>query len=163
MGVAVLEDSQLLYYGVKQFVRMRPADELLRATRASVLGLIRDYQPAVLAYEKTFFVQAKSSALLHVQEAEIKRVGLAAGLAVVGFAPAHVRKVLCRDGRATKRAVAILLGRRYGELAKYLSPPESRRERYWSNMFDALAVAVVCASELESGAQGRARSSGRAA
>src|SRR5437867_4923997 len=133
MGVAILEGPQLMYYGVKTFVGMRPADELVRATRAAVLGLIRRYQPAVLAYEKTFFVQAKSSALLHVQEAEVKRMGHAAGLAVFGFSPAHVRKVLCQDGRATKRTVAILLAQRYGELARYLSPPESRRERYWSN------------------------------
>jgi len=143
MGVAVVDGQQLLYYGVSKLATKRPADELVRTTRATVVTLIRRYRPAILAYEKTFYVQAKSSALLHVQEAEIKRVGQAEGLIVFGLSPSHVRKQLCRDGRATKRAVAELLAQRYPELVRYLSPPESRRERYWSNMFDALAVGLV--------------------
>ena len=69
MGVAVLEGSDLIYYGVKRFKEKRPADELIRATRAVLVRLISDYRLGILAYEKTFFVQAKASALLQVQEA----------------------------------------------------------------------------------------------
>lgn len=121
MGVAIVDGSGLVYYGVKSFKKKRPADELLTATRQVVLRLIQDFRPTILAYEKIFYVQAKNSALLKVQEGEIKRVGHAAGLRVVGYGPSTVRKLLCRDGRATKRQVADLLARRFPELARYLS------------------------------------------
>jgi Holliday junction resolvasome RuvABC endonuclease subunit len=148
MGVAVLEGSHLIHYGVRSFRKKRPAHELLRATDDALdaLGdLIRAYRPTVLAYEKTFFVQAKSSALLNVQEAEVRRVGGAAALTVIGYSPARVRKLLCRDGWANKRQVAETLAVRFPELAGYLEAQSPHQERYWSNMFDAVAVAVVCA------------------
>ncbi len=149
MGVAVIQGDELLYYGVKSFKRKRPAYQLLKATRDVLLQLSRDYRPDILAYEKTFYVQQKTSALLHVQEIEIKRLGEAAKLKVIGYAPSHVRRVLCRDGRATKQAVADLLVRRFPELAGYRHRRDARSEQYWLNMFDAVAVAVVCADEID--------------
>ena len=154
MGVAVLDGHDLHYYTVKDFHRQRPADQLLRATRTVILELIRRYRPEILAYEKTFYVQQKHSALLHVQELEIARVGRVEKLRVVGYTPSHVRKVICRDGRATKYAVANVLTRRFPELAGYRSRDSLRREQYWLNMFDALAVAVVCADEFSATASG---------
>ncbi len=149
MGVAVIHGDDLLYYGVKSFKRKRPAYQLLKATRDVLLQLIRDFRPSILAYEKTFYVQQKSSALLHVQEIEIKRLAEAAKLKVVGYSPSHVRRVLCRDGRATKQAVANLLVERFPEVAGYRHSHEGQRERYWLNMFDAVAVAAVCAEEID--------------
>src|SRR5256885_498520 len=84
MGVAVLTGHDLHYYTVKDFHRHRPADELLRATRAVILELLRRFQPDVLAYEKAFYVQQTNSALLQVQQCEIARVGHATKLRVVG-------------------------------------------------------------------------------
>lgn len=151
MGVAILDGSELVYYAVKDFTGKRPADGLLRATRQALRRLIAQYQPDVLAYEKAFYVQAKHSALLKVQEAEITRVGRAEGLRVIGYSPARVRKLLCRDGWATKERVADILTRRFPELARYRAHGEYQRRWYWFNMFDALAVAAVCA---DAGARG---------
>lgn len=151
MGIAVLDGRDLIYYGVKSFKKKRPADELLRATRQTLLRLVQDYHPNILAYEKTFYVQSKNSALLQVQEAEIKRVGRAEGLRVVGYAPARVRKLLCGDGRATKQDVADLLAGRYPELAPYRIGDGGAREEYWLNMFDAVAVGIVCQERLSRG------------
>lgn len=145
MGVAVLEGPNLIHYGVRSFRKHRPAHEFLLATNRVLDALIREYRPAILAYEKTFFAQAKASALLNVQEAEVKRIGARAGLRLVGYSPARVRKLLCRDGRADKRRVAEFLAVRFPELAGYRNAESQRRERYWSNMFDAVAVGAVCA------------------
>jgi Holliday junction resolvasome RuvABC endonuclease subunit len=149
MGVAVLSPSELVYYGVKTFKTKRPADALIRATRIVLQQLIVEHRPAILAYEKTFYAQSKSSALLHVQEAEIKRVGRAAGLVVTGYAPTTVRSLLCQDGRATKQVVARLLIDRFPELNGYLRTASKRQEKYWLNMFDAIAVGLVCAQETD--------------
>lgn len=148
MGVVVLDGTELIYYGVKSFGRKRPAEELLRATREAIEGLASVYHPSILAYEKTFYVQAKSSAILHVQEIEIARVGRAVGLRVTGYSPARIRSLLCRDGRATKQRVAEHLARRFPELRRYRGG-SVLRDHYWLNMFDAVAVAVVAADENE--------------
>lgn len=148
MGVAVIQGRELLHYGVRDFRRRRPADQMIRATRKIIIDLAEGYQATVLAYEKTFYVQQKSSALLHVQEMEIARVGKALGLRVVGYSPAEVRKRLCDRGNATKQAVADLLIQRFPELTGYRHAREPRREEYWLNMFDAVAVAAVCADEM---------------
>lgn len=149
MGVAVLQGHDLLYYTVKDLRRQRPADALIRSTRKALLELIRHYRPAVLAYEKTFYVQQKTSAVLHVQELEIARVGQAEKLKVVGYSPALIRKMLCEDGRATKQAVAHRLAERFPELVGYRFPTQWRRRAYWLNMFDAVAVGVICADRLD--------------
>lgn len=160
MGVAVLDGPRLLYYGVKTFRGSWPADGLLHATRKAVLGLIVDHRPTVLAYEKTFYVQSQNSVLLQAQEAEIARLGRARGLRVVGYLPSHVRRLLCGYGRATKEDVADVLAGRFPELAEYRRSNDAVRERYWSNMFDAVAVAGVAAAELSGdGADSKATSS----
>ncbi len=143
MGIVVLQGNDLLYYSVKDFKRKRPADELIKATRETLLRLIQDYEPDVLAYEKSFYVQSRNSALLQVQEAEIKRLAEFRGLTVVGYAPSQARKLLCGDGHASKAQIADLLVRRFPELRRH-----RRRHgypRYWLHMFDAVAVAAVCA------------------
>lgn len=148
MGVAVLDGNDLVHYAVRSFRDKRPADELIRATRDAVNELIAAYQPSVLAYEKTFFVQSKNSALLHVQESEIKRVGRVAQLRVIGFAPTRVRSLLCSDGRATKMIVAKVLAERFPELEPYRVQANPIYQKYWLNMFDAVAVAVVSADAI---------------
>src|SRR5262245_60647964 len=49
MGVAVLEGTDLLYYGVKELKRYRPAPRLMRATHAVVNDLIEHYAPTLIA------------------------------------------------------------------------------------------------------------------
>lgn len=159
MGLAILAGSDLVYYAVRRLSHERPADVLLQATRAELLRLIRTYHPTILAYEKTFYVQQKTSALLHVQELEIARLGRSAGLRVVGYPPPSVRKIVCGNGRATKEAVADVLAERFLELRRYRAATDGRRE-YWLNMFDALAVAVACAEKVDGDGRGEA---GRAA
>jgi Holliday junction resolvasome RuvABC endonuclease subunit len=154
MGVAVLEDPRLIYYGVKSFRDKRPADALIRATRESLEELIARYHPDILAYEKTFYVQSKNSALLQVQESEIRRVGKIAGLRIMGYSPTRVRSLLCQDGRATKQIVARVLAERFPELDRYRVSSTPKQEKYWLNMFDAIAVGVVCTEEMSAAGNG---------
>lgn len=157
MGVAVLEGSELIHYGVSDFRGKRPAEALLRATCGTLCRLIAEYRPSVLAYEQSFYVQSKNSAFLQAQEGEIKRVARMRGLKAVGYAPTTVRQLLCEDRWATKEEVADLLARRYPELLRYRNRGDWVSEKYWLHMFDAVAVGIVCAEAgLVSGAD-RAR------
>jgi len=155
MGITVLSGLDLLYYAVSDLRDHRPADVLIRATRATVQRLMAQYRIDTLAYEKTFYVQSKNSALLQVQEGELRRVGKVASLRVVGYSPTHVRRMLCADGRATKEIVARVLTERYSHLDRYLGTTNLRQQTYWLHMFDALAVGVVCAETLTRESSGR--------
>jgi Holliday junction resolvasome RuvABC endonuclease subunit len=147
MGVAVVEGDDLLYYGVKELRKMRPAFQLTRATADVVRQLIDRYQPDVLAFETAYYIQQTTSPLLERQEREIRRCGKAAALKVIAYSPLYVRQQLCADAYVTKYIVAGALVELFSELARYRANQTPRSERYWLNMFDALAVAVVAARE----------------
>lgn len=143
-GIAVLEGDRLLYYGVREFKKARPACHLVRATRTLLKCLIFEFEPAVLAYEAAYFPQAKTIALLRCQERAIAKAGQAAGLTVVSLSPPLVREIVCGDPWATKIEVALTLTERFPELKRYLVLDDEVRQRYWFHMFDAVAVAVAC-------------------
>lgn len=150
MGLAVLDGDELVYYGVKDLRAKRPVWRLASATREVLRDVIADYRPTVLAYERSFYVQAKGSSLLQRQEAEIERIAGLAKLPVRSYLPSEVRVAVCNDSWATKGMVAGVLMRRFADLAAYQYDADEWRARYWHHMFDALAVGVACAEDLRS-------------
>jgi hypothetical protein len=54
--------------------------------------------------------------------------------------------------------VAARLVERFPELERYRIGQSARSERYWLNMFDALAVAVVAVRQLDGNSVGHERS-----
>jgi Holliday junction resolvasome RuvABC endonuclease subunit len=152
-GVVVLEANNLIYYAVKQLRHMRPSLQLMQATRELISDLLERFQPDVLAYETSYYVQQTGSALLQNQERQIRRCAEAAGIRGVAYSPLYVRQHLCSDPGVTKFMVANVLVGRFPELAGYLKNQTPRSERYWLNMFDALAVAVVAEREFSGDAE----------
>jgi Holliday junction resolvasome RuvABC endonuclease subunit len=152
MGVAVLEGSDLLYYGVKELRHHRPASSLNRATRETVASLAARFDPNVLAYEESVYVQQLSSALLRSVEREIQHAARSVGLPLVAYSPSEVRQSILGNPWATKHMIAARLAERFPELARYRTGQSVRSERYWLNMFDALAVAVAAVREFDGGA-----------
>jgi Holliday junction resolvasome RuvABC endonuclease subunit len=105
------------------------------------------FAPDVLAIEKMFLVQ-KSAALLSVAAEEIKSVARSCHLDVYEYAPKTVRKFICQNGAATKRDVAQAIAARYPELGRHLKTRNKWDEKYYANIFDAIAVGLMCRSEL---------------
>lgn len=148
MGVAVLKGNSLIYYGVKVLRQGKLPHRVLRHGSKIVEKLIDDYEPQVIALEKTFYAGSKRSSILHVFCKEIKAIAKERGIKVFEYPPTMVRKTVCGDGRATKRETARVIANHFPELkqnlveAKWYS--ERQRERYWLNMFDAVAVGLAC-------------------
>jgi Holliday junction resolvasome RuvABC endonuclease subunit len=86
----------------------------------------------------------KSAALLSVVAGEMKTVATTAGLEVYEYSPSAVRKFLCDSGKATKRDVARIVAHNYPELSRYLKVRSKWEEKYYSNIFDAIAVGLRC-------------------
>lgn len=147
LGVALLSGQSLIYYGVKT-IRQRQSPQSILGEIARVISrLIADYEPTVLAIEKTFLIQ-KSAALLNVAAAEIKAVARQAGLPIYEYTPSEVRKLVCQTGKATKRETALEVAARFPELSHYLKQQTKWEELYYANMFDAIAVGLKCSADI---------------
>jgi Holliday junction resolvasome RuvABC endonuclease subunit len=53
-----------------------------------------------------------------------------------------VRQTVLGNGRGKKEEVAALLAARFPSLRVYLTQDRRWKERFWLNMFDALALAI---------------------
>ena len=142
LGMAVLEGGRLLYHGVANLdPKQTPSRRLLDA-RDLVSRLLDDFKPQVLAIERTFIGNNRNAALLNVLADECRAQARRRMISVLGFAPSTVKKHMTGDGRADKRAVAQAVVKRFPELKAYLREDSKWKERYLSNMFDAVAVAL---------------------
>lgn len=147
LGVAILEGEDLLFYGVKTVQKRMTPQEVLREITRIIKRLIDYYAPSILAIEKVFLIQ-KNASLLIVATDQIKATGRKEGLYVYEYAPKVIRKFICQTGKATKREVARHLTRKYYELSHYLNRTSRWEELYYAKMFDAIAVGLICYTEL---------------
>lgn len=147
IGAVVLDGGELVYYAVKTIRDRGSAQRILRHVDTLVSGLIAEYQPDYLAIEKMFIVQ-KNAALLSVAAEEIKSVARESGLEIYEYAPTTVRKFICQNGAATKRDVARVVAERYPELARHLDTRNKWEEKYYANIFDAVAVGLMCSHQV---------------
>lgn len=143
LGFAVLQGETLLYYGVKTVTNRKAPSHVLETITTFIRGLIEKYEPSMIAIEKMFITQ-KNSALLYVAAEQIKAVAGEGKIPIWEQSPAAIRKRLCRTGRATKREVAKIISNLYPELARYYNRTKHWEIEYYANLFDAVAVGLVC-------------------
>jgi len=143
MGVAFLDNGDLIYHGVKIIKNRRSPHEILNEGRKIILRLIRDFKPDVLVYEKAFFSNNRSIALLNTFVDEIKVLARRKGIKIVGYAPSTIKKAICGNGRASKKEVAKIIVTRFPELKVYLTQDRAWKEKYHQNMFDAVALGMM--------------------
>jgi crossover junction endodeoxyribonuclease RuvC len=147
MGVAVLEGQALLYYGVKNIRGQRNPATVLRRIQEVITGLIERFRPDCLATEKVLLNQ-KNASLLVVTAEEIKATARQHNLAIYEYVPSAVRKAICGGGRATKQQTARVVAQQFPELRSYLEQKTKWETLYYANMFDAIAVGLNCAQEM---------------
>jgi len=152
MGIAFLDKGKLVYHGVKEIRNGgKSPQEKLNEGRKIILRLIRDFKPQVLVVEKAFFAQNRNAALLNVFVDEIKAIGKRKGLKVVSYAPSTVKKLICGNGRASKRELSKVIVSKYPELKVYLTQDRAWKEQYHQNMFDAVALGLMALSSRTNG------------
>lgn len=143
MGVALLENGNLIYHGVKGIYNRKSPHVILKQGREIILRLIRDFQPGILVVEKSFFANNRNSALLNVFVDEILAIGRRKRLRVLAYAPSTVKKAICGHGRASKEEVTKVIVSKYPQLKVYLSQDRKWKEKYHANMFDAVALGLM--------------------
>jgi Holliday junction resolvasome RuvABC endonuclease subunit len=146
-GVALIDDNELIHYGVKSFNNANATEPLLHQVQRVFTKLIQDYAPTTLVIEKPFWVQYETLCNLGAVADKIKSVAESNSLEIVEYSPKTVRKHICRSGKATKLETAKIICDHYPELLNHLHQDKKCKEKYWSHVFDAVAVAVMYFTE----------------
>lgn len=143
MGIALLDGSELVDYRVKTFRNERSPHTLLTEGKRTMERLLREEHPDVVVIEKPFFAKTRRSALLTFLVQELRARVRHGEVTLREYGPRRVREVLLGNPRATKRDIAREVARRFPELAQHLHPGDHWREKYWSHVFDAVALGLA--------------------
>ena len=141
MGIAVLENTELIHHEVKGLKQFRPEPALRKAVKEILKRLIVEYNVKILVVENGWFSQERSPLFQAVFQTT-KQVARSKKIGYETYAPKTIRKIICGDGKATKKRAARIIATQYPELEIYLEQNYRWKEKYWLNVFDALAVGL---------------------
>lgn len=141
LGFAVLEGKRLLAAGVRP-IRLLPREARRREARRLVRSWLATYAPDALVIEATYGHPVPWLQELSRLARSVERQAKRRRLTVVRYAPQSVRKTVAGYGWATKRETAEVVVSRFPGLRVYLTQDRKWKERYWLNLFDAVALAL---------------------
>lgn len=141
LGFAVLSGKRLVASGVRP-LRLLPRERRLAEARRLVHAWVRAYRPGALVLEATYGHPVASFASLHRLAAMTRRLAKEKRVRVSTYAPQTVRKSLTGNGWATKRELAQTIAIHFPALRVYLTQDRKWKERYFLNLFDAVALAL---------------------
>lgn len=155
LGYAVFEDHDLVDYGVKSPPSSKRPRELLTYMDTTLLRFFAERKPDVLVLEQNNFEHLKQNALLVLAVTRMKAMARKHGVDCVEYAPRTVRHAVCANGDASKRDLSKIVAARFPELRYYLESNRKWRERYYGNIFDAVACGLCHLTLIDSDKHGR--------
>lgn len=141
LGFAVLAGRRLLARDVVA-LRSLPKERRLKEARHRVAGLVSAHRPRAIVVEKTYRHPVPWLGELHRITLSAKRLATKRRITFATYAPQAVRQHVVGNGRAKKAEVAIAIAHRFPQLRVYLTQDRRWKERFWLNMFDAVALAL---------------------
>lgn len=141
LGYAVLRGKVLIESGVFP-LRLLPSRSRLPAAVAAVRDWVARFTPAEVVLEATHRNRVKSLDRLESLAQRVRRIAKRHHAAIASYAPQTVRKSLVGHGWANKRQTAEVVAGRLPALRVYLTQDRRWKERYFQNMFDAVALAL---------------------
>jgi len=141
LGYAVLQGDRLLASGVSP-LRLIPASRRVAEAQRLVRHWLRLYHPRGIILERTSRHPSPALNRVHLFARSVYRLARRRRLMVRTYSAQVVRKHLVGDGWAGKEEVAAAIARRFPSLRIYLTQDRQWKERYWQNMFDAIALAL---------------------
>lgn len=149
LAVAVFENNDLVYSAVKT-IKGRNTQELLQKASEIIAELIFTYQPDMVAQEKLYYIQCRTSEKLQRLTRQIKKVTQGMQVNYVEYPPTFVRQQICQQKKATKEITFKILAARYPELIVKLGTEKLGKDKYWDQLFDAVALGHYCWMERSS-------------
>jgi len=141
LGYAVLQGERLVTSGVLGLRRV-PKQDRLDTARTYVRSWLRTHRPTVVVVEKTYRHPVPWLNQLYQLSRTAQNLATRRHAAFAMYSPQRVRATVAGNGKAKKPEVAIAVAHRYPSLRVYLTQDRRWKERYWQNMFDAIALAL---------------------
>jgi Holliday junction resolvasome RuvABC endonuclease subunit len=141
LGYAVLRGSRLAAAGVHA-IRVAGESARQREIRAVASDWLKDFRPLAVVLEATYHHRQPVFESLHRTAKTIESVVRKRRLTVYTVSVRTVRRVLAGNGNATKQELARAIAILFPTLRVYLKQDRRWKERYFANMFDAVALAV---------------------
>jgi len=154
LGYAVLHGRRLVTSGVLGLRRI-PKAERLPSARRHVRSWIRTHHPDVVVVERTYRHPVPWLDQLHQVSRSAKNLATRQHAGFAMYAPQTVRATVAGNGKAKKPEVAIAVAHRFPSLRVYLTQDRRWKERFWQNMFDAIALALHHQSATQPPSRGR--------
>lgn len=149
-GVAVLDQHDRLRHA--SVIATKPSDQTARRIRqiaSSVDELMRFYRPGMLVLEATWPSSSPATSLTHNVALACRRLARTHRIPAARAAATTVRSVVLGDGWAGKWRVASHAVSVFPELRVYLHRERAWKDRYFQNLFDAVAIALFARKDPE--------------
>jgi len=141
LGFAVLAGRKLLARDVIA-LRLIPKSRRLEEAHEQVAALVATHRPEAIVVEKTYPHPVPWLDDLHRITLSAKRMAAKRRVTFATYAPQAVRQDIAGNGKAKKPEVAIAVAHRFPQLRVYLTQDRRWKEKFWLNMFDAVALAL---------------------
>ena len=141
LGYAVLSGKELRTAGVLS-LRLVKSRHRIGRIQDSIDGWIRAYRPRMIVLEHIPKRPLDSLAGLPALGRRLRRLAAGRRIPIRTYSAKTVRRTVLGDGWAGKREVARAVTSRFPELRVHLTHDRKWKERYWQNMYDAIALAL---------------------
>jgi len=141
LGYAVLRGRRIVTSGVLGLRRV-PKDDRLAIARNNVRTWLMTHRPDVVVVEKTYRHPLPWLNQLHQISRSARNLATRQHAAFTMYSPQSVRATVAGNGKAKKPEVAVAVAHRFPSLRVYLTQDRRWKERFWQNMFDAIALGL---------------------
>ncbi len=140
LGFAVLKGERLLASGVRPLF-LTPKRFRFAEGRRLLKQWLAAYDPDVVVLERTYAHPTGTFDSVHRFAVALQKAAGRRGFRTATYPPQTVRKAVAGNGNAPKGAIARVLAANFPSLRVYVTQDRKWKERYWQNLFDALALA----------------------
>ena len=141
LGYAVIRGRRIVTSGVLGLRRV-PKDDRLAIARKNVRAWLTTHRPDVVVVEKTYRHPLPWLDQLHQISRSARNLATRQQAFFTMYSPQSVRATVAGNGKAKKPEVAIAVANRFPSLRVYLTQDRRWKEKFWQNMFDAIALAL---------------------
>lgn len=142
LGYAAFDGARLVDYGIKT-IRQGGLATILDHFEEIINRMLFEKRPVVVVYEKNQFSQATSNYRLMRVIQKIESLAKTHRTTCIGLNARTIRRVVTGNGNARKLDAAKSVMSRFPETRFYLRGRTGSQERYFGNMFDAIACGVA--------------------
>jgi RNase H-fold protein (predicted Holliday junction resolvase) len=142
LGIAVFQDGELVYFGVKTFQRPRTIDSISEETTEKLTELIDEFKPRLVILKSLTMNQAGSEK--HRQVAgTIRNVVKIAGVRGEERSFEDARRDLVTEDKPSKKNLFAILCKLYSQLARFIQFQNRSQEEYYTPMLAAITIGVA--------------------